>query len=234
MKKRIVSLVVVGLLLVGIGNIYAGGVTDDNNGNKGHILISTGVNHGSNSVGHLTDVKDVPELKGEKGDIGLQGENGEDVNPETVTELQDTDTELNNKIDNTNINIKNNTKQIQRQNTEINNINNRVGKLEQTQYKLQMEFRVIDTKRVTISPCISHNFTRNKIDEVGVRVTVKLGKSYEEKLIELQNMRLSAMEHKLAMPKIVLEREIVKDRKGNVISEHFSISENNIQFKTQF
>jgi len=76
----LISLFVMGLCLSGIGNAYAGQVTDDNKGNKGYILINNG-----NKTGHQgtwTDIKEVPELKGEKGDkgdtgaIGLQGIQG--------------------------------------------------------------------------------------------------------------------------------------------------------------
>jgi len=79
----ILGLVVVGLLLVGIINVFAsdpyGEVKDNNNGNLGYILVSTGQNQGSQSIGHWTDVNDIPNLKGDKGDkgdTGLQGIQG--------------------------------------------------------------------------------------------------------------------------------------------------------------
>jgi len=52
------------------GYAYAGGVTDDNDGNKGYILVSTGENNGANSIGTWTDPS---FLKGDKGDTGEQG-----------------------------------------------------------------------------------------------------------------------------------------------------------------
>lgn len=73
MKKLLMSL----LLVISFVSIsYAGGVTDDNNGNKGNIFVSTGQNNGGNSVGTWVDPKDVPELKGEKGDKGDKGDPG--------------------------------------------------------------------------------------------------------------------------------------------------------------
>lgn len=72
MFKKIVLTVLVLGLMVGVG--YAGGVTDDNSGNKGYILVSTGENNGANSVGHWTDSS---FLKGEKGDTGATGATGQ-------------------------------------------------------------------------------------------------------------------------------------------------------------
>jgi len=79
MRNRILGLIIVGLLLVGITNVYAGGVEtvkDNNDGNKGYILINTGVQQGGSDVGHWTDVTTIPELKGDKGDTGDKGEQG--------------------------------------------------------------------------------------------------------------------------------------------------------------
>lgn len=69
-----IQFLIVLMFLVGSINIvYAGGVTDDNNGNNGYILVSTGENNGTNSVGHWTDAS---FLKGDKGDTGVTGAQG--------------------------------------------------------------------------------------------------------------------------------------------------------------
>ena len=73
MKKFLLIAVAVSSLLFA-SNVYAGGVTDDNNGNKGYILVSTGENNGANSVGHWTDSS---FLKGDKGDTGETGATGQ-------------------------------------------------------------------------------------------------------------------------------------------------------------
>jgi len=52
---------------------FAGGVTDTNNGKKGNLFISTGENHGANSVGEWVDSS---SFKGEKGDTGATGPQG--------------------------------------------------------------------------------------------------------------------------------------------------------------
>jgi len=62
---------IIGTVLCGYA--YAGGVTDNNSGNKGYILVSTGENNGANSIGTWTDPL---FLKGDKGDTGSQGIQG--------------------------------------------------------------------------------------------------------------------------------------------------------------
>jgi len=77
MKNKIWGLVVIGLFLF-TSLAFAGTETikDDNDGNKGNILINTGTQQGNNDVGHWTDITTIPELKGEKGDIGTNGLDG--------------------------------------------------------------------------------------------------------------------------------------------------------------
>ena len=159
-------------------------------------------------------------IKGDKGDIGI---NGKDVDPITVTNLQNEDINLNNKItDNSNI-LNNHSSQLANHESRINDLDNRVGKLEQTQFKVQAEFRILDTKHFTISPYISQNFTRNKIDEVGLRVTVKLCKSYEEKEIIKTNSRIERLEQYLALPEVKEGIEQAQMRKIKVNTDGKSL-----------
>ena len=69
MFKRIGFILIV-LCFNFVSNGFAGGVTDNNNGNKGYILVSTGKNNGANSVGHWTDSS---FLKGDTGQDGVDG-----------------------------------------------------------------------------------------------------------------------------------------------------------------
>jgi len=275
-NRFLVMVICISFLLV--SKAYSGGVTDNNNGNSGDILISTGQNNGSNSIGHWTDITTIPELKGEKGDkgdkgdtgeqgiqgiqgdkgdIGLQGQNGlnglNGLNGEKgdtgdiglqgesgldgytpIKDLDYFDGKDGEKGDTGEIDqktleeINNNTKNITETNNKIEDLDNRVGDLEKTQHVIVGEVRIYDSKKWKVKPFARYNFTRNKVDTIGVKLTYKLGRSYEEKLIETQNARLEAIENKLAIPETVLEREIIKDRQGNVISEHLSISENKI------
>jgi hypothetical protein len=242
----ILGLVVTAILLLGVAKVYAGVETikDDNDGNKGYILINTGTQQGNNDVGHWTDIKDVPELKGDKGDkgdtgatgqqgipgeagqdgqngldglngekgdkgdLGAKGDNGQDgLNGAKgdVGDKGDTGKEGYTPIKNTDyfdgINGKNgkdfDPKEVNRLDNRVNDVENRVSKLEKTQYVAEAEFRVYDSKHLTISPFLRQNFTRNKLDTVGVRFTIKLGSSYEEREIEKTNARLDRTEARL-------------------------------------
>jgi len=236
--KRAIGLVVIGLFLF-TSLAYAGQETikDDNDGNKGDIFVNTGTQQGNNDIGHWTDITTIPELKGEKGDTGigiagtngldgytpikginyfdginglngLNGMNGKDVDPKEVKRLDNRINDHENKI---------------------NNLNDRVGKLERTQIKAQVEFRVLDTKKLSISPYLSQNFTRNKVDEVGVRIQVKLGRSYEEKLIENTNKRVVEIEKRMSIAPVI---ERVVDQKGNIKS--IRITENGLAVNGKF
>jgi hypothetical protein len=152
-------------------------------------------------------------LQGIQGLEGITGLNGKDVDPKEVKRLDNKNAEQDNKI---------------------NDLDHRVGKLEQTQYVAEFDFRIYDSKRLTISPFIRQNFTRSTLDTIGVKFTIKLGASYEEKLIAKQNKRLEVIEKKLNTPQAVLEREVVKDTKGNIISESFHISESGWKVETKF
>ena len=84
MKKHILLLILIiatFVMTIFITTARAGGVRgtvrDNNNGNKGYILIHSGDVQGQyNDVGTWIDIKDIPELKGEKGDKGDRGERG--------------------------------------------------------------------------------------------------------------------------------------------------------------
>lgn len=56
-----------------VGAVFAGGVTDNNNGSAGNILIHSGTTNGANDVGTWTDSS---AFKGDKGDTGANGQSG--------------------------------------------------------------------------------------------------------------------------------------------------------------
>jgi len=322
----ILGLVLIAVLVSGMTNAFAGGVTDNNNGDKGDIFVSTGENHGSNSVGTWTDPRDICGLKGDKGDTGLQGiqgvsgingtngkdglqglqgiqgiqglsgingkdglnglqgdpgiqglqgfngvdgtngidgkdglkgdkgdkgakgdkgdrgktgkagytpiknvdyfdglngtngvngENGKDVDPEVVNNLQKEDINLKNNINSTN--------------SRVDDLSNRVGRLEKTQVVAELGVRVYDSKHLSITPYIQQNFTRAKVSEIGVKFLFKIGKSYEEKLIENTNQRVKAIETRLGVSPVITR---VVDKKGNVIS--IGIEENGLSINGEF
>lgn len=176
-----------------------GTVKDSNNGNKGDILINSGKLVGKkNDIGEWVNIKNYPELKGKQGNQGISGKNGIDG----YTPIKGIDYFDGKDIDSKLVEILNNN--ICLLNTKTNNLNNRLNKLEKTQYKIQTNFRIIDTKRISIAPYISHNFTRQKIDEVGIKITVKLCKSYEEKEIEKLQKELKKKENETLTNKVKL------------------------------
>jgi len=76
MKKFLLIAVAVSSLLFA-SKVYAGGVTDNNNGNKGYILVSTGEDNGANSIGHWTDPSFLKGDTGERGETGATGQDGQ-------------------------------------------------------------------------------------------------------------------------------------------------------------
>lgn len=155
-------------------------------------------------------------------EIGLQN----NINTETTQRIAgDNQLQSNiNTVDNNSI-IRDNqlNNNINSVSNRVDNLDNRVGKLEKTQFKLQVGVRIFDSKRVQVVPYISQDFTRGCVDEAGIRVTLKLGQSYEEKLIAKQNQRLEALEKKIGSAPVM--REVV-NQKGEVQS--MSISEDGV------
>lgn len=225
--------------LTGIG--IAG--QDGKNGFDGYTPIK-GVDYfdgkdGTNGVDGYTPVKNVDYFDGqngkdgvdglngkdgvgEKGVKGDQGLNGKDVDPKIVTDLQNTDTILDTKINNTN-------SIVQSQANTLQNHDSRISKLEETQYVLEAIFRLVDTKRMEVSAFFRQNFTRNTIDTVGAKVTIKLGDSYEEKLIKKINNRLDKIDKIIGNAPVI---EKVVDEKGNIKS--ISINGNGLSVSGQF
>ncbi len=66
------------------------------------------------------------------------------------------------------------------------------GKGLKDQYKAGVELRVVDTKHTTWSVYYNRDFN-NSVNEVGVKVTIKLGKSYLERQIEDLQRQLNAL-----------------------------------------
>lgn len=85
---------------------------------------------------------------------------------------------------------------LQSHSNKIDEVGNRVNELEKTQYVIEPEVRVLDTRKLEVKPFLRYNFTREKVDVVGIRFTFKIGKSYEEKLIETLEARLKQLEEK--------------------------------------
>lgn len=114
-------------------------------------------------------------------------------------------------------------------NSRVDNVSNRVDKLEKTQVIAELGVRIFDTKHLSVIPYLQQNFTRQKVSEVGVKCLIKIGKSYEEKLIEDTNSRVKALEKKMGGMPIITK---VVDKKGNLISVR--IEENGLSVGGEF
>jgi hypothetical protein len=162
-------------------------------------------------------------LDGAKGDTG---NNGKDVDPTTVTNLQNNI----NTVDMNSILRDNNLQsRLNSTNSRIDGLNDRVSQLERTQYVLETSFRILDTQRISLRPFFRHNFTAGKIDVVGLKIDVKLGRSYEEKLIAKVNARLDALERAIGHAPVI---EKVVDAQGNIKS--ISITSNGLAVNSTF
>jgi hypothetical protein len=204
-------------------------------GNQGISGIN-GLNgtNGINGKDGLNGINGIDGQKGDKGDTGIQGiqgntgdkgatgntgENGKDIDMTTVNKLKDTDTSLDNKINTNILSINNQEKQLQDHNNRLNDHENRLNDLEKTQYVIEGGARILDTRKYEVVSFIRYNQGRNIIDTIGVRLTFKIGKSYEETLIDKQNNRLNELERKISQSYTI---EKVYDTKGNLKSEKIS------------
>lgn len=61
------------------------------------------------------------------------------------------------------------------------------------QYKAGVEFRIVDTKNISWAVYYNRDFN-NDNNEIGIKIIIKLGKSYEEKEIKKLNKKLKQIE----------------------------------------
>jgi len=86
--------------------------------------------------------------------------------------------------------INNNTSNINNNSQRIDDTNNRVSELEETQYRIDAEVQIKDTRNWRFSAFINNDIRHGRVDAVGVKVTYKLGKDYAVK-------RMDALERKI-------------------------------------
>jgi hypothetical protein len=190
--------------------VFAGGVTDDNNGNKGYILVSTGQNQGANSEGHWTNPSCIPELKGDKGDTGDNGQDGNDgytpikrVDYFDGTNGIDGEDGANGKDG---LSIKGDKGAKGKQ--------GEIGKGLKDRQELQLEIRLRDTRKTGIFFYFIHDFN-NDNNTAGIKFLWKLGTSYEEREIAKTNARLANIEKILNINTVITK---TVDEQGNLKS----------------
>ena len=153
--------------------------------------ISTNKNNIKINKGNVVINKDNIEVN--ENNIGIN-KNNIGVNKSNISKVEQRHTNWNMLQD---TDIQNNTTNINNNKLAIREVDNRVSELEETQYVIETGIRIFDSKKLTVSPFTRYNFTRNKLDTVGIRFTIKIGLSYEEKLIEKQDLKLRELERKL-------------------------------------
>ena len=145
------------------------------------------------------------------GDKKLQN----NINTETTGRING-DNFLNSRINDTNIVVDSHSKTLQDHENRISNLNGRVGDLEATQYNVEGVLRILDTKKTTIEIYNTYDTAHSREVAVGVRVTYKLGKSYQDKLNEKTEARLFNLEKQIGNSPIITK--VVENGKTKSIS----------------
>jgi len=106
------------------------------------------------------------------------------------------------------------------QDKQLNKLDNRVNDLERTQEIVGGELRLLDTKKWEIKAFADYSTTRNVVDRVGVRVTFKIGKSYEETRIEQLEAKINTL---LSINSVDNENniEVIPTKNGFKINKQF-------------
>jgi hypothetical protein len=89
-----------------------------------------------------------------------------------------------------------NDKNIQ-QDQRLDNLENRMDDLEDPQFILGLNLRLKDTRKTTLNAFVDYSTNRGQVDRYGIRLTVKLGESYEETLIKELMAKIEALEAKV-------------------------------------
>jgi hypothetical protein len=87
--------------------------------------------------------------------------------------------------------------QVNATNSKVANLDNRVDKLEQVKVMADLNVRILDTKKYTVGVFDMWDGTNNRNFAFGARLTYKLGKSYEEKVLEKQQLQIEALQRVL-------------------------------------
>ena len=87
--------------------------------------------------------------------------------------------------------------QVNSTNDRVSALSSRVDNLERVKVMADLNVRILDTKKYTVGFFDMWDGTNNRNFAFGARLTYKLGKSYEEKVLEKQLKRIEALERVL-------------------------------------
>lgn len=166
-------------------------------GKAGDILMNTGNTQSGNSIGEWVSSGTFKGDDGADGANGVDGENGI-KGTNGADGLQGT---AGTPADMSKVSV--NAKAISANASQIADNSGRISKLEKTQVVIEGQVRVYDGKKWKVKLFASFSTTQSKFDKVGIKFTYKLGKSYEEQLIEEQLSRLEKVEKQLGIENCV-------------------------------
>jgi hypothetical protein len=87
--------------------------------------------------------------------------------------------------------------QVNATNSKVANLDNRVDQLEKVKVMADLNVRILDTKKYTVGVFDMWDGTNNRNFAFGARLTYKLGKSYEETVLEKQQLQIEALQRVL-------------------------------------
>ena len=231
-----------GYILVSTGNGHQGNWTDPSflkgaKGDKGDQGIQgiqglPGID-GIDGINGINGMNGVDGVQGIQGVQDIAGLNGQDVDPTTVTNLQNEDITLQSNIDtevvnrvNGNNNLQNNINSV---NSRVDNLDNRIKKLEKTQFTIRTELKFIREKHLELGIYNVYSTTRNVCSEVGINIIIPIGENYLDRENKKINARLDKIEKQLGNSTII-ERTV--DNTGKVKS--IRISEGKVSVNGEF
>ena len=202
-RKIVLTVLVLGLMS---GVAFAVPQTDNvvvnNTGNAGNIFVSTGTSQGNNQIGTWADGSSFKGEKGNTGNSGLDGKdgytpikgidyndgkNGEQgvAGTDGKTPVKDVDYTDGKNGDKGDTGSKGDKGQ--------QGIQGERGKGLEDRVELIGEVRILDTKRTTWSIYAGRDIN-NGVGIYGAKVTVKLGRSYEERRLDALEKKLNLLE----------------------------------------
>lgn len=164
-------------ILTNISNISNNAVNIETN-RENIALNSTNIANNTTNIATNTVSIDKNTTAISNNGVGI-AKNAADI----LVSKQDISTNTTN-ISNNEQNIARNFNSIQQNSSRINELDGRVSKLEETQFQVEGEAELYDTKYFKISAGASYDARHQRMDRLFGKVTVKLCKSYELKQIE--------------------------------------------------
>jgi hypothetical protein len=149
------------------GNTGAKGNTGTSGASGTNGAAGTNGTNGANGIAGSQGVQGNAGFTGTDGAAGVAGLNGKDVDPAVVNGI----------------------------NSRLDSQANAINKLQQTKLLLEQDVRLYDGKSTTIAAFNSYDLNAGHAFAQGLRITVKAGTSYEERLLAKQRDTLKEIQY---------------------------------------